>query len=67
MPFHGGSAVYPPSRRAPSPDFLTNMRGHGAEGEALSSVSVLWKGSVSLCWQQWQVFNVAAVSLVDFH
>lgn len=31
-------------RRAPSLDFRTNTRGHGAEGEVFSSVSVLWKG-----------------------
>lgn len=62
-----GRSVYSNSLCAPSLDFLTNTCGPGAEGEVLSFVAVLWKGSDSVCWQQRQVFNVAAVSLVDFH
>lgn len=62
-----GPSVYSNSLCALSLDFLTNTCGPGVEGEVLSFVSVLWKGSASVCWQQRQVFNVAAVSLVDFH
>lgn len=65
--FLQGCSVYSNSLRAPSLDFLTNTCGPGAGGEVLSLVAVLRKGSDSVRWQQRQVFNVAAVSLVDFH
>lgn len=67
-PFHRSAGVYSNSPCALSLDSLTNTCGRGVEGEVLAFVSVLWKGSSdSVCWQQRQVFNVAAVSLVDFH
>lgn len=61
-----GSCVYSNCVCALSLDFLTNTHGRAVEGEVLWLFSVLWKRT-SVCWQHRQVFNVAAVSLVDFH